>query len=315
MQAVNNTMQAGVAAGQTFRTIHWWPEADLVRLVQTLDVARARWRSAWLDQLPPHAKDEVVTDIVCILAHQADTQPGAGSWQPLFAENEDGDSQVWFDASQVSGEALSAVLLKMTAPQSLSAKGAPGLVAELVQAAWQDCIKALRSALGNASVLYPESGKQLPFGTGDCVGEALPARHMSAWSGAVRVSLPWCGLQLALHIGPGRVSSLLGADKKEASPAAPAASNPLVPLHKALSQQETSLRLELSAVELDLGSLQALVVGDVIPLPHKLEQPLAVNGEDGKLLCGAFLGQQRGMRAIELVRANAGEFPPAAPAL
>ncbi|WP_211473819.1 FliM/FliN family flagellar motor switch protein [Collimonas humicola] len=315
MQAVNNTTQAGVAAGQAFRTMHWWPEADLARLAQALDAARARWRSAWLDQLSPHANEDAMTDIVCALAHQADFQPGAGNWQPVLAENEDADSQVWLDASQVSGEALAAVLLNMTAPQSLSAKGSPGLVSELVQAAWQDCIKALRSSLGSASVLYPESGRQPRFGASGGIGQALPVRHMSAWSGAVRVSLPWCGLQLALHIGPGRVANLLGADKKETLPAAPAASDALVPLHKALSRQQTSLRLELSAVELDLGSLQALVVGDVIPLPHKLEQPLAVIGEDGKLLCGAYLGQQQGMRAIELVRVHAGEFPAAAPAL
>ncbi|MEO6936650.1 MAG: hypothetical protein ABI171_15025 [Collimonas sp.] len=307
MQAVKKATQAG-AAVHVFRAMHWWQEAELAGLALRLDRSRQQWRSAWLDDLSPQANESVDGDIISVLAHHVDVGYGSGNWQALFPDDEGVDAQVWLDAGQASIETMSALLLNMPGPpQSRVQKDVPSLAVELAQAAWQDCINNLRSCLGHSG--HPESESNAPLRPG-LSEEALPPQHMFAWSGAVRVALPWYGMQLALHIGPARAAKLLGRDEKMALQAHVASSNAsLVPVHKAIAQQTTSLRLELSAVELDLGSLQALVLGDIIPLPHGLEQPLAVIGEDGKLLCDAYLGQQQGMRAVELVLAGTDELP------
>jgi flagellar motor switch protein FliM len=76
----------------------------------------------------------------------------------------------------------------------------------------------------------------------------------------------------------------------------------ITPLRQALSTQRIGIRAQLASLELDLGSLQSLEIGNVIPLPHSLDQPLNVISESGVLLCAAHLVQQHGMRALELSR-------------
>ncbi|AMO95575.1 surface presentation of antigens family protein [Collimonas fungivorans] len=309
-------------AGRDFRTMHWWSETDLLQLAEHLDISRQRWRAAWLDDLAPSLADSDDIGISCVLAHQADSCPAAGKteWQVLFPELGAGDSaasidfQVWIDIGPVSSESLQAILLGTAAKQSASTKNGPSLAAELARTAWRDCIKELRASLAQDNQGGVGDNPQLPFGSHGGIDDRLPSHHMLAWSGAVRVTLPWHGLSLRLHIGPARVAALLrSGDRMVKTHVGKDA--PLVPLHKAIEKKTTSLRLELAAVELDLGSLQALVLGDVIPLPHRLDQPLQVLAEDGRPLCTAYVGQQQGMRAIELLRAAADEFSGKAPAL
>lgn len=321
MDALKENAQTAVAE-RDFRTMHWWSETDLLQLAGHLDISRQRWRAAWLDDLAPSLAGSHDIGISCVLAHQADNGSAAGNteWQVLFPELEAGDSaaaidsQVWIDISPVSSESLQAILLGTAAKQSVSTKGSPSLAAEMARAAWRDCIKELRTSLAQGSQNGTGDHPQLPFCSHDGVDDRLPSHHMLAWSGAVRVTLPWHGLSLRLHIGPARAAALLRSGERTAKPSI-SKDAPLVPLHKAIEKKTTSLRLELAAVELDLGSLQSLVLGDVIPLPHRLDQPLQVLAEDGRPLCTAYLGQQQGMRAIELFRSAADEFSGKTPAL
>jgi hypothetical protein len=314
----------GKAVEQGFRTMSWWSEADLMQLTKSFDLARQRWRSEWLDGLAPSSADGANAGIICVLAHQADDAAAAGKseWQALFPELESGDtaaaidSQVWIDTGPVSSAVLQAILFGTEMKQPASAKTVPSVATEMIHAAWHDCIKELRKSLTQGSLDRSDDSPQLPFGLHRGIDNLPPSHHLLAWSGAVSVSLPWHGLLLRLHIGPGRVAALLQSDERMQAAKTRAGNDvPLVPLHQAIEKKTTSLRLELAAVELDLGSLQALVLGDVIPLPHRLDQPLQVLAEDGSPLCAAYLGQQQGMRAIELFRSAADGFSGKTPVL
>lgn len=312
------------AVEQGFRTMNWWSEADFLQLTKSLDLARQRWRSEWLDGLAPASADSANAGISCVLAHQANDAATTEKceWQTLFPELEAADtaaaidSQVWIDTSSVSRAILQAILFGTDVKQPASAKNVPDIATEMIHAAWHDCIKELRKSLAQGSLDGVDHNLQLPFGLHHGIDNLLPSHHMLAWSGAVSVTLPWHGLLLKLHIGPGRVAALLQSDERmQAAKTRTGNDVPLVPLHKAIEKKTTSLRLELAAVELDLGSLQALVLGDVIPLPHRLDQPLQVLAEDGRPLCTAYLGQQQGMRAIELFRSATDEFSGKTPVL
>ncbi len=68
------------------------------------------------------------------------------------------------------------------------------------------------------------------------------------------------------------------------------------------------IRIEMSPIELNLGALIALRVGDVLRTPHHLHVPLIVKGfakadeASADSLCFGFLGKQEGHRAVELSR-------------
>ncbi|WP_092399226.1 FliM/FliN family flagellar motor switch protein [Collimonas sp. OK412] len=304
--------------------MNWWSEADLLQLTKSLDLAWQRWRSEWLDGLAPASADSANAGVSCVLAHLADGAAAAeeSEWQALFPELEVTDttaaidSQVWVDTSSVSSAILQAILLGTEVKQPASAKNVPGIATEMIHAAWYDCIKELRKSLAQDGLDRIDDSPQLPFGLHRGIDNILPSHQLLAWSGAVNVTLPWHGLLLKLHIGPGRVAALLQSGERVQAAKTRAGNNvPLVPLHKAIEKKTTSLRLELAAVELDLGSLQALVLGDVIPLPHRLDQPLQVLAEDGPPLCTAYLGQQQGMRAIELFRSATEGFSGKTPTL
>ena len=132
-------------------------------------------------------------------------------------------------------------------------------------------------------------------------GDDLPSR--STWSGTVLVALPFAR-PLCLLLNAACVALI--------APAAPATHLTdngmrrceLVPLESAAARQIVRLKVELYACELDLGTLQALHVGDVVQLPHALDVPVQVLSGERRLLCDAYLGRLGSRKAIELVRSK-----------
>lgn len=104
-------------------------------------------------------------------------------------------------------------------------------------------------------------------------------------------------LLLQLHIGPRRVKTLVPVE-----PAKTASGVALSDPREALAALPTRLHVELSGVEITLGQIQSLALGDVLLLPHPLTQPLHVVATQGQSICAGYLGQQQGHKAIELVR-------------
>lgn len=123
----------------------------------------------------------------------------------------------------------------------------------------------------------------------------------SVWSGAVRLCLRIDSvITILLHLGAVRVDAL--APRSSLSSQMQGA--PIAPIHDAIANRKVKLDLQLESVELSLGQLQVLTLGDVLLLPHALDRPLRLMTDDGVTLCEGYLGQKRGVKAVELARAS-----------
>lgn len=259
------------------RALCWPGERHCAALANLARQAMEQWRLTWLD-----GRHDVSLDVVCAPAHTAGE---VQDWQPLM-NAADADDGVWVSEPAGARQLLAALL--GIAPSSAS-RALPPLAAELAAQARGDYLLALKQVLaGGRGEATHVAGYPAP----------MPAAHAKVWSGAARMDISAGGALIAqLHLGPRRVQVL---EPKAASPAPTA--QPLADLGQALSSQRARLRVELSGVEITLGQMQALALGDVLLLPHLLEQPLHVLEEQGQQICAGYLGQQDGGKAIELVR-------------
>ena len=69
----------------------------------------------------------------------------------------------------------------------------------------------------------------------------------------------------------------------------------------ALLNEHLKLKVLAGEVQLELGLLQTIAIGDVIKLNTKINEPLQVFSDDGTRLCEAFLGSCDGRKSIQLV--------------
>ena len=137
-----------------------------------------------------------------------------------------------------------------------------------------------------------------------CVGPAAGARVPVVWSGALHLQFAVRGCTWGLRLDASQVHRALGP---VAAPAAGHAMGPpLTPAWQALSSRPVDLRVDLAPVTLRLGQLRALQVGDVLQLPHRLDQPLRVGvspgggvGDEPSPLCDAWLGRCGSRLAIQ----------------
>lgn len=129
----------------------------------------------------------------------------------------------------------------------------------------------------------------------------LPPR--GAWSGTVLVALPF-PRPLRLLLNAACVAAIAPATAAAAQASSGTRRCELVPLESAIARQLVRLKVELHACELDLGTLQALHVGDVVQLPHALDVPVQVLSAERQLLCAGYLGRLGSRKAIELVRSR-----------
>lgn len=259
----------------------------MLTLEQRLDDARQSWLAAWLDDSAQSSS--ALPRISCQAAHESMAQIKDGAnWRALAPSSGLSDEQqVWIDMHRAE-ESMAQLLLK-----SPSLPKGSSLVEQVAAQALADCIAGLDAALtvspGNAG-RHRVAAKPA----------AIPAPHYRPWSGAVHVRLPLSeALALTLHLAPARVAALL-ATATGASGGTPRPA--LVSLNEALAAHSTRLRVELAAVDISVGNLQSLTVGDVLVLPHPLTQTLQVKTTQGLSLCEGYLGQQQGQRAIELIK-------------
>ena len=133
-----------------------------------------------------------------------------------------------------------------------------------------------------------------PSGTLGHVDRAGP------WSGALWLQWPWCHGVWRLRLPYRAVVALLGEEAPGPATRPTVRDAALLPLGQALGEQRLAVRVELQPVDLSLGQLQDLRLGDVVALDHALDQPLRVVTADGVPVCGAWLGQREGRIAVEL---------------
>lgn len=168
--------------------------------------------------------------------------------------------------------------------------GVAGLAAATAGAAWQDLLQRW------ANVLVP----------GADADDARPAPARAAWqhaSGAVLVELR-LGRQVCHGVLSGMAVQALArqAALRGLLRTAPSAALPSLDYMALLAPLPVRLPVELGRVEVDLGSLVKLGVGDVIRLDVAADRPLGVAGATGKILFDGYLGLSDGMVALEVAR-------------
>jgi hypothetical protein len=124
-------------------------------------------------------------------------------------------------------------------------------------------------------------------------------RACAAWSGLVQARLAF-GARLLLDAAA--VERLGAADTPEPARHASAARAPLAPVTSAIAALRLPLRVRLADCELDLASLQDLRIGDIVPLPHRLDAPLLVRDAQEEVVLAGYLARQGGRKALELAR-------------
>jgi flagellar motor switch/type III secretory pathway protein FliN len=153
-----------------------------------------------------------------------------------------------------------------------------GLLNEVAQAALEAMLKAFMPHVGaDAPVLL----------------RALPDGHAKPGGGL---------LDQVIDTTAGRLVLIRGAEPKgPAKSTVPA--RPRQGVLQALDAQTVTLRAELGHIDMDIQSLCALAVGDVIRLDTKLDDPirLRVDGHLEHMAVNAYLGTLDGHRAIEVV--------------
>ena len=165
------------------------------------------------------------------------------------------------------------------------------VASHLVTLAWTDWLARLDS-------LLPPDGR-----TPATTASAQPA---NAWDGHLSLPLPWCGKTWCVMLAAPAVSRLVAAeDTPPPTAAGAAAATPPVALAQALAVRPLTVGVYLAPVALTLGQVQALRPGDIVPLPHALDQPARLllhvaPDAPPEALCHAWLGQQDGHMAVEL---------------
>jgi hypothetical protein len=294
------------------RPLRCWRSEDRARVARGVADAFRRWQEAWGVEGDPDVCCDASFDI-------ARVRPDLTDWQPLG----EGVDNVWWAVTPSAtlstrgrshaGAALALSTLSCAMFGDASALGpsvrslsrattygaTPGIAIEIAEMAWRDWLKRLA---GLAT-------------TGAAVARAGPGSApgpMHAWTGGLLVSLSWWGDALKLLIEGERVAQILQPAAAPIREDQGGARVGLTPVWRALAGRTTRLRAQTQAFELDLGTLAALRVGDVLFTGHTLDTALSVNveGADGKdagALCAGFLGKLEGSRAVELMQGR----PPA----
>jgi hypothetical protein len=276
------------------RALRWWPASEMSRLAFAVHQALCAWAQDWGLQQPGPADGGAVR---CAVA--SDARTGAGRWQRLAPQGATGpEKAIWWSLAGSGGDLEPVALLTerlfgpALEPSALPMPGAiDGVAAEVATSAWVDLWRGIGEALGACvAVVAVEADLTMP--------SELMDELFCPWSGAVVVTLPWCGHELRVLLGSDAAARLFAPSKPSVTPA-PAP--PLVPVWHAIATATSSLRAELAPVELTLGAIKGLRVGDVIELAHPLDRPLAAKTSSGEVLCEAFLGRAGERRAIELL--------------
>ena len=126
--------------------------------------------------------------------------------------------------------------------------------------------------------------------------------------GALVLTLRWCGANLILLLAAEAIAAFLGRPAS-ATPAPGIGKKPvsLAPILQVVRSEPLSLRVEMAEVEVDLGTLASLRLGDVLRTSHRLDAPLMMTsaepaGQQARpVICTGFLGREGDWRAIELL--------------
>ncbi|WP_048437856.1 FliM/FliN family flagellar motor switch protein [Caenimonas sp. SL110] len=254
-------------------TLRSWTKAQRAELASLVERAFRTWTSDWyVPASAPVTCDCEAAGLETLLAR--------AFFLPL---GRTGAAQAWVMTDGDGPDALMAALFEVHRRRQPTQSV---LATELASQAWDEMLECLRTALG--------------LGARTGMGYPVPA-DVRLWSGPVTLKLRAGALDVDLLLTGACVEPLVTASCAHAPRSAHA---PLTPVFHAIADRPVRVKVDLSAFELDLGTVQDLRVGDVVPLPHRLSAPVIVSAA-GKPLCNGFIGRQSGSKAVELARDTA----------
>ncbi|MBV8634726.1 MAG: FliM/FliN family flagellar motor switch protein [Burkholderiaceae bacterium] len=233
------------------------------------------WKQGWC----PAAAFE----LECFPACDTNMEPDGGHWS---AHGATPDAALWQWRSQGFDKQIERTIFNLDHISRNQDRHASSDIAEhIAREASNDLSSSLlRRLSSSAAILQADAGSP-------------PAWLFRRSAGAAWLKVSTGGKSLGILIPnallPGRTR-----------PAAPAAREPVVPLAQALTGTTAHLRAELGQVQMSLGQLTSLEIGDVITLPIGIDQPLRIFAGKRRLVGQAYLGKQDGHRAVEMLAAD-----------
>lgn len=304
------------AAHAQIRPLLSWSAAQRAALCSAIDAIAAQWSGDWsVDIASLDGGAQVAgTDAADSKWNALPGVLGIG-WALQRASDLDRSTvpaQLVKPAPQPSTLLLKAIFGNVGEGGASSSAGAQAsrqtMAQDVAQAAWDDWCARLGTAFG------------VPDGAPDFFGD-----FDDPWSGVVVVRMAWCGETLLLAFDGACMSRWIEREGMRAARQPPSMpGEKLAPLREALASSTVAVAIELSPIDVDLGALASLRVGDVLRTTHALESPLTVRRVTGPIssdrtrieadkalpLCEAFLGRQGHRLAIELVRMPPASYQP-----
>lgn len=282
----------------TVRPLRAWSPADRQHLSSSLHSALRRWAQAWSLQTTPWLDSDVAIEV----ANNALAAIESRSWRSVGVDG------VWWSLMASGSDrprldtprrALLSALFSET-KKPLSATHDVRICEQLADDAWRDCRIEFGRLVSAQEVSESDALDDAP--------SSLPPDVTRAFGGALLAHLPWCGQSLALLMDGDRVGQALKRSVVQVPSAVESPRPAVAPLPDVLSRHALPIRIELQSIDIDLGSLAGLRIGDVLCTGHRLDEPLNVRAPspdhdaEPNTLCDAFLGRQTRWRAVELRR-------------
>jgi hypothetical protein len=271
------------------RPLRWWSAARLDAAVERLRAAMAPWARDWGLTLGDLGARNAVDGTAPSAPAALTLAHGAARLQA------EGGAPV---------EQLHALLFGVPPP---AVRVAPTLSDDTAAAAWAALLDALGAALPQQAA--PPAAPPAATSAAPSAAPAVPPHATARWSGHLRLDVSVVGegsaMRLALLIHPSAAAEWCTTATGPVQTQAPR--QPLQRIDHVLADRSVRLAVLMDPVTLDLGTLQSLQIGDVLTLPHRLDQPLEVAAapdacQAASSVCQAHLGQRDGRLAIALSR-------------
>lgn len=256
------------------RPIELLGASDLLRTRQTAAQAVEAWRAVWGLE-PREAR------IACARAWESEERspPNEEGWLGWV-----GEGAGWAAASP--GFAFGVRHSLFGPPQAEASEHAACIALELCNLAIEDLV--VRLLAGE----MPSAPRKCERGS----AAAIPAGVFEHGSGAVVTDI---------QIEEGRLLAITLRTPRFRQD--PAGSQSFGESNGAVRAVPVPLDAQLGELDIELGTLQSLEVGDVIRLPAKLDQPLRLLVPGGGTVCFGDFGTQEGFRALSLRKPAAHE--------
>lgn len=234
------------------------------------------WRSEWgLDNLP--------VDVECMRAWEASSQHRNNSWQLRCGTP---GKSVWLGWQPELERFLQRQMFPSDQRHLMQSQSMSSIAAEGAEAA----VKAMVDRIAQAFACQDDG-----IGVRDTTGPEENA--FIAASGALLVRI---------KLGEQTVTCLIDHECVRTA-AGHTAAKPAEPIVRgarqgAFNKIPVTLPIEIGQVEVDVGNLLTLAVGDVIRLNTSVDRPLSVYGPGQQVLFNAHLGALEGKIAVEVVR-------------